>query len=143
MESSRDFRYDTVLIIDDSQIDVLVNRRLVELTRFARQVVLASTGEEGLRYLREDCHTQADVPSWIFLDMHLPGISGFEFVEAFRDFPEAIRSKTRIVLLSVFHQPAQMKAMLQYDFVHGTLEKPLTQKALLELAGTGITSASS
>ena len=56
---------------------MLVNRRLIELTRFARQVEVAVSGEDALELLRN----ASEMPDWIFLDMHLPGMNGLEFLE--------------------------------------------------------------
>ena len=75
MEATPPFSYGSVLIVDDSEIDVLVNRRLMEITRFAGQVIIAHDGAEALRYLQEECRHASDAPDWIFLDMHLPVMS--------------------------------------------------------------------
>jgi len=134
MEANTPFSYGSVLIVDDSEIDVLVNRRLMELTRFAGQVVITHDGAEALHYLTEECRTAADAPDWIFLDMHLPVMSGVEFIEAFKSLPAAIRTKSKIVILSVLQNPELLKEILQLEFVHGRLDKPLTQQALSDLA---------
>ena len=129
-----EFAYGSVLIVDDSEIDVLVNRRLVELTRFAGRVIIARNGEEALDYLRSECRDAKDAPDWIFLDMHLPVLSGPGFVEAFKELPAYIRQKSRIVILSVLQQPELLDEILRNDFVYGRMEKPLTQQALRELS---------
>src|SRR3954471_19116996 len=94
------FHFDRVLLIDDSEIDILVNRRLMELTHFAEHVTFTNSGEEALHYLREECGTAAHAPDWIFLDMHLPMMSGYDFIEQFKSLPEFIIEKSKIMILS-------------------------------------------
>jgi CheY-like chemotaxis protein len=143
MENNTGFSFQSVLIVDDSEIDVLVNRRLMELTHFASQVVITHDGAEALRFLKDECSSAASAPDWIFLDMHLPVMNGFEFIEAFKKLPSHIRNKTKIIVLSVMHKPELMAEILKNDFVFGRMEKPLTQKALTGLAEGKTTTVSS
>lgn len=123
-----------VLLVDDSEIDILVNRRLMQLTAFAESIIVAGSAEEALRYLQEECRNAQDAPEWIFLDMHLPGKNGYEFIEDFASLPEYIRTKTRIIILSVFQKPELVQKALEIPYVQCQLDKPLTQQALRQLS---------
>lgn len=135
--ADKKFSFASVLLVDDSEIDVLVNRRLMELTSFASRVIVTSSGEEALHYLREECSSEKHAPDWIFLDMHLPMMNGYDFIEEFKSLPDSIRLKSKIIILSVFNKPDQLKKVFENDFVAGQLDKPLTQQALYELADKG------
>lgn len=128
------FHFGSVLLVDDSEIDILVNRRLIELTLFASSVIVTSNGEEALHFLLNECSSPESVPDWIFLDMHLPMMSGFDVIEEFKNLPKFIKEKTKIIVLSVFQKQEQLQKVLEYDFVAGQLDKPLTQQALNLLA---------
>ncbi|MBL0103745.1 MAG: response regulator [Bacteroidetes bacterium] len=128
--------FNSVLIVDDSEIDVLVNRRLMELTNFASNIAVAGTGEEGLRYLQEECANAGNAPDYIFLDIHLPMMSGYDFMEAFKSLPSYITEKTKIIVLSVFQKPDHLRVLSQNAAVIGQVEKPLTQQVLKELGET-------
>ena len=143
METNKQFSFSSVLIVDDSEIDVLVNRRLIEITRFARNIIITHNGEEALQYLKSECNSAKDAPDWIFLDMHLPVLSGYDFIEAFKKLPGYICIKSKLIILSVIQNPESLKEILKYDFVFGQMDKPLTQKALLDLAETGKTTSAS
>ncbi|MBK9543540.1 MAG: response regulator [Bacteroidetes bacterium] len=133
------FSFKSVLLVDDSEIDVLVNRRLMELTAFSSQVTVTNSGEEALHFLKEECGNESQAPDWIFLDMHLPMMSGYDFIEEYKSLPEYIRQKSKIIILSVFNKPEQLKKVFENSFVVGQLDKPLTQQALHELAKNGVT----
>ncbi|HNP48960.1 MAG TPA: response regulator [Bacteroidia bacterium] len=136
--SEKVFSFKSVLLVDDSEIDVLVNRRLMELTSFASQVTVTNSGEEGLHYLREECAGSEKAPDWIFLDMHLPMMSGYDFIEEFKSLPESIQAKSKIIILSVFNKPELLQKVFENSFVVGQLDKPLTQQALHDLATKGV-----
>ena len=128
------FSFDTALLIDDSEIDVLVNRRLIELTAFSENIVITRTAEEALFFLQHECVITEQAPDWIFLDMYLPMMSGYDFIEAFKNLPSVIKDKSKIVVLSVFQKQEQLMKIFENKFVFGQLEKPLTQDALKMLA---------
>ncbi|MBP6335302.1 MAG: response regulator [Bacteroidia bacterium] len=128
------YSFRQVMLIDDSEIDILVNRRLMQITAFSENVIVASCAEEGLHYLKEECRSADDAPEWIFLDVHLPGKSGYEFIEDFASLPDFVRSKSRIIILSVFQKQEYLQKALESPYVHGQLDKPLTQQALREIA---------
>ncbi len=133
------FHYNKVLLIDDSEIDVLVNRRLIELTKFSANVIVTVSGEEGINFLRNECKTADQAPDWIFLDMHLPEMNGYEFIEEFKTLPSFIRNKTRIIILSVFQKQERLRKVFENNFIAGQLEKPLTQQALKEVSENKLT----
>jgi len=127
------FAFTTTLIIDDSEIDVLVNRRLIELWRFSENIIIANSGEEALQFLKIECTSADYAPDLILLDVHLPGMNGYEFIEEFKKLPQHIRNKTKIVVLSVSQKQNELDEALQHNFVLTNIEKPLTQISLKAL----------
>jgi CheY-like chemotaxis protein len=128
------FSFATTLLIDDSEIDVLVNRRLIELTFFSENIVITQSAEEALNFLKNDCNSPGQVPDWIFLDMYLPMMSGYDFIEEFKKLPSFIQDKAKIIVLSVFQKQERLQKALENKFVFGQIEKPLTQHVLKNLA---------
>jgi CheY-like chemotaxis protein len=133
MADSR-FRFNRVLLVEDSEIDILVNRRLMELTSFAAHVIVAGSAEEALDFLRNECVSPKDAPDWIFLDLHLPMMNGYDFVEEFKTLPGFITEKSRIIIFSVLPKQDHLKKVFENKFVAGCIEKPLTHQTLKEIA---------
>jgi two-component system, NarL family, nitrate/nitrite response regulator NarL len=129
-----EYSVERVLIVDDSEIDVLVNRRLMELTLFSRNVTITQSGEEALHFLREECATADKAPDFIFLDMHLPMMNGYDFIEEFKQLPSFIKQKSKIIILSVLPKEEHIKKLFENNFIVAQIEKPLTQQALRALA---------
>jgi CheY-like chemotaxis protein len=124
------FTFQTTLIIDDNEIDVLVNRRLITLTNFSENVIISSTAEEALDFLKRECTSAKHAPDWILLDMHLPGMDGYDFVEEFKKLPSYIQDKTKLLILSAFQKQEKLEKVLLNKFVFGQCEKPLTRESL-------------
>ena len=128
-----EYAYSHVMIIDDSEIDVLVSRRLMELTHFASHVTITSTGEEAVDFLKNEVANAEQTPEIILLDMHLPGMSGFDFIRLFKTLPEFIVNKTKIVVLSAYQKQEEIEKLFENKFIAGQLDKPLTQESLKKL----------
>jgi len=128
------FSFKTTLLIDDSEIDVLVNRRLIELTSFSESIVVTQSAEEALYYLHQECLSESKAPDWIFLDMYLPLMSGYDFIDEFKNLPAFIKNHTKIIVLTVLQKQEQLQKLMENKFVFGQLEKPLTREALHRLA---------
>jgi CheY-like chemotaxis protein len=127
------YTYNHILLIDDSEIDVLVNRRLMELTHFASHVTITGTAEEAVDFLRNEVTNSAQAPELILLDMHLPGMSGNDFISIFKTLPDFILNKSRIVILSALQKQEEIDKIFENTFVAGKLDKPLTQESLRKL----------
>jgi CheY-like chemotaxis protein len=128
-----DYTYNHVMIIDDSEIDVLVSRRLMELTHFASHVTITSTAEEAVDFLKNEVTNSAEAPEMILLDMHLPGMSGFDFIKEFKTLPSFILDKTKLVVLSAFQKQEDIDKLFENKFLAGQLDKPLTQESLKKM----------
>ena len=122
-----------VLIIDDSEADQFLNRyRILE---FAPQVKVraAFDGLEGLEILREPGYR----PDLIFLDINMPRMNGFAFLETYVAEFEA--SAGVVVMLSSSLLESDRERALSFAPVRGFLGKPLNvgwSERVLEMAKT-------
>ena len=127
------YTYSHVMLIDDSEIDVLVSRRLMELTHFASHVTITSSGEEAVDFLKNEVANAGQAPEVILLDMHLPGMSGIDFINVFKTLPGYITDNTKIVVMSAYQKQEEIDKLFENKFIAGQLEKPLTQESLKKL----------
>src|SRR5688500_14626599 len=118
------YTYSHVLLIDDSEIDVLVCRRLMELTHFASHVTITASAEEAIDFLKNEVTNASEAPELLLLDMHLPGMSGFDFIKVFKTLPDYITQKTKIVVLSVYQKQEEVDRLFENKFIAGQLDKP-------------------
>lgn len=129
--SDSKIKYNNVLLIDDSDIDIFINRRLLEASSSCSTISVASTAAEALSFLQQCLYCNA--PDVIFLDINLPIVDGFGFLDKFEQLPYTIKEKIKIIILSVYDDKACIEKTMANKYVWACLRKPLSEKALLEI----------
>jgi len=120
--------YHTCLLVDDNYIDNFVTRRLLESSKFAENIIVSESPTEAIKMLG-DGSVKPDV---IFLDIRMPLMSGFEFLEAY-DKLDIDKSIIKIFLLSSSFDPTDIKRSSDNKYITHFIHKPLTIKILEEL----------
>lgn len=123
------------MLVDDNNIDLLIGRKMVQLTNFASDVIAHSSADSALEYLRASADQPEHIPEVIFLDLSMPITSGFDFLDLFGELPSEIRKTSKIVILTSSSDPRDMAQVALYSTVTDILIKPLTPTLLEELKG--------
>ena len=120
-------KINSVLVIDDSEADQFLSK--VILKKFNSEITLhqAFDGAEGLKILAE-LETEPDL---IFLDINMPGMDGFGFLEKYSESKDHV---SVVVMLTSSSQDKDKERAAQYDCVKTYLEKPLDLDDLAVLA---------
>jgi len=120
---------DLVVLIDDSDIDLFVQRRFIELSGFARRVLTFQSSREALTYLASEAISEN--PDLIFLDLNMPEIDGFAFLEQYSRLVKG--AHTRIIILTSSSSSLDRDRAATFSTVIGFLSKPLTEGNLSEI----------
>ncbi|MFH1320766.1 MAG: response regulator [Bacteroidota bacterium] len=130
-------RYPTVMLIDDNEIDNFINQKMMEGCNFAEQIYIHTSSRSALEFLdnfaRADNIPDKILPEIIFLDINMPIMDGFQFVEEFRKRPAHIKEKCRIVMLTTSIDPTDQKQCDKNDLIEKFISKPLTEEHLEEM----------
>ena len=119
------------VLIDDSDIDLFIQRRFLEVYNFSNQLVLYKSAEEALNWLKNINGEPA--PDVIFLDLNMPEHDGFSFLKDFTDLPEKVTSKSRIVVLTSSNNIKDREHAFSFSNVIQFITKPLKQADIEEL----------
>jgi two-component system, NarL family, nitrate/nitrite response regulator NarL len=119
------------VLIDDSDIDLFIQRRFLEVYEFSRQLLLYKSASEALNWLRK--LNGEPPPDVIFLDLNMPETDGFAFLRAFDGLSDAIKKKTRIVVLTSSNSAQDRDQAFQHKNVIQFITKPLKQSDIEEL----------
>ncbi|WP_192349084.1 response regulator [Algoriphagus sp. Y33] len=113
--------FDTIFLVDDDPINNLINKRLLGKVDLAENIVEFLEGAEALVKLNDIDPTQSIL---IFLDINMPVLNGWEFLDRYQEL-YSDRSDKIVILSSSIDYQDRLKAK-EYQAVSGFLEKPLT-----------------
>ncbi|MDX2306186.1 MAG: response regulator [Microscillaceae bacterium] len=124
---------DLVLLVDDNDTDNFISKRIIEITKFAQRVEVRNSGKSALEYLEQVKDTPANLPDVIFLDINMPIVDGFVFLFEFEMFPDQIKEKCKVIILSSSNNKRDIAKIVDNEYVIKFITKPLTEKALQEI----------
>lgn len=127
------FKYKSLLLIDDSYIDNLINRKILDNDNFAESITVIESPKEAFNYIRDLYLEGKELPEVIFLDLRMPLMNGFEFLEALMDLPDLGPDKIRIYVLTSSLDPEDIKRVKENHLVTRFISKPLTSQILQEI----------
>ena len=96
-------KLDLILLVDDSNIDNFVTQKMIERNHFAKEVIAYTKAGNALKYLSDLDELKNDetpIPSLIFLDLNMPMINGFKFLEIYEKLSDFIKSRCKIIVLT-------------------------------------------
>ena len=127
-----DFRYKSVLLVDDSYVDNLINRKMIQSNNFARTVTVIDSPIKALAYIQQ-CVDEGTLPEVVFLDIRMPEMDGFQFLETMNNIPGVQQANLKIYMLSSSLDPEDLKQIAGNNLVSKFISKPLTEKILKEI----------
>jgi len=122
-----------VMLVDDNDTDNFISRRIIEITKFAEDVIVKNSGKGALDYLDEFKDSAADLPDIIFLDINMPIVDGFVFLYEYEKFGNIVKDKCRVIILSSSDNKRDIDKIVNNDYVIKFVTKPLTEKTLEEI----------
>jgi CheY-like chemotaxis protein len=122
-----------VMLVDDNDTDNFISRRIIEITNFAAEVIVKSSGKSALDFLDENNSNADNLPDIIFLDINMPIVDGFVFLYEFEKFNDTVKDKCRVIILSSSDNKRDIDKIVNNDYVIKFITKPLTETALQEI----------
>lgn len=127
---SRDYPIQTAFVVDDNEVDLFIQKRFMEMSHFANEIITFSSPGRALAAIQSDPHQP---PGVIFLDLNMPVINGFEFLEALQLDSSNGLHQLKVVILTSSSNQADYERAHAYKNVIGFISKPLTSQRLDEL----------
>ncbi len=120
------------MCIDDDPIALLVIGSCIKKAGIANEVIKMESAENALNYFRT-LHDDVNIPSLIFLDLNMPVMDGWDFLNVFTaEFP-SLFTKTKVVILSSSVDPDDKLLSEENDWVLKFIPKPISVEVLKEL----------
>src|SRR5580692_5067308 len=128
-----EYKYKKAMVIDDNQIDLYIAEMVMATTKFSEKVVCVSSAKEALAYLKPLYENPVELPGLIFLDINMPEMTGFDFLNEYQHLPENIRKKCIIMMLTTSLDENDRKQAEDNQFVKRFLNKPLDRDKIAQL----------
>lgn len=126
-----------ILLIDDDEINNFMNKELIEKAGIDVYVEVALNGKVALDYLTCSgefaSNKENPQPGLIFLDINMPLMNGWEFLEAYNKLEVKYKGKRIIAMLSSSNNPDDIKRAQEMGGTVGFLNKPLRMNKFVEL----------
>lgn len=117
----------TVMLIDDDEIFTLVAENTINMYGFAEQVIAFNTATDALSFLQDSANNSSLYPDVIFLDINMPVMDGWGFLETYKQFPQELKSQAQLYMLSSSLDETDVLRSQQYEEVRDFIRKPLSK----------------
>jgi len=122
-------------IIDDDPIFIYGTKRIMKEVNFAESILVYNNGQDALDGLMEKCKAKEPLPDVIFLDLNMPIMNGWEFLDEFKDCRSETSKKIIIYIISSSVDPRDLERVQNYQQVDTYILKPITPEDLAKIIG--------
>ncbi|WP_197901642.1 response regulator [Rhodocytophaga rosea] len=123
------YPFKNILLVDDDEISTLISSTLLKHAKLATQIQSVYNGKEAIEYLTKECSENKFCPSLLFLDLNMPVMDGFEFLEAYTHNERLSQMDLSIVVLTSSAHSKDKEKVSQYP-IKGFITKPITPEKI-------------
>ena len=118
------------MLIDDDDDDNFFHEREILKNNSRCDVLIYESAKEALAYLKSGKEPHSDL---IFLDINMPGMNGWEFLQQYNLLDKELQSQAIIIMLSTSDYSADIAKSKTWEFVSDFITKPLTEETMKKL----------
>jgi len=121
-----------ILCIDDDPITLMLCKKVISKSSFSNEIITAQNGEEALHHFNTLKYNKNKVskPELIFLDLNMPVMGGWEFLDHFTSSDYAEFNNAKVIVLSSTIDPDDLAKAKKYPIIIDFLSKPITRQML-------------
>ncbi|MAZ27381.1 MAG: response regulator [Cytophagaceae bacterium] len=122
-----------ILLVDDSESDNFYHARIIKKCNVAENIVIKLSAEEALEYLKTLDGEKYPAPELLFLDINMPGMNGWEFLEAYANLDNDQLCGIVVTMLTTSQNDDDRSRATSDRRINHFHNKPLTAEYLMQL----------
>lgn len=120
------------IIVDDRELDCYIAEKLIYNTGKCNNFKAYDNAVEALQDIKS-VKPEEDAITVLLLDIMMPVMNGFQFIEEFENLPKAVKDHYRIISITTSLNKNDITRIATYDSVYGVLRKPYSYEAFDEM----------
>ena len=125
-------KIDILCVIDDDPIYIFGIKKIITLSNFSNSVMIFKNGQEAINNLKPIIASGENIPEVILLDINMPIMDGWQFLDEFIQIP--CKQKVYIYIVSSSIDPADQEKIKEYGNISNFIVKPITIENLKEIS---------
>jgi two-component system, chemotaxis family, chemotaxis protein CheY len=130
MDNSKDR---IVALVDDDKIFQFTASKTISALAITDKILQFDNGEEALTYLVDHATSEESLPDYIFLDINMPFVDGWMFLQDFAGLSQNLKKKISIFMVSSSIDPRDIQRARSIPEVTEYITKPVSREKFIEL----------
>lgn len=123
-------KLNTILLIDDDEATNFIHDMVIKQADVTQNIVAVQSGKEALSFLTQKLDGEYQKPELIFLDINMPGMNGWEFLEEYNKLDDEQKGGIVTVMLTTSLNPDDEEKAKSINTVKNFLHKPLSTEMI-------------
>ena len=127
-------KFKSILLVDDDDATNYLHELYIKEWGYAENIYKAMNGQEALDFLKTNEAFQQERPSLILLDINMPIMNGFEFMEAYKELEAEFKASLVVVMLTSSLHSSDQKRASELNDLRSFINKPLSREQMDAIA---------
>ena len=121
------------LLVDDDEISNFIHKRVILSADPDAVVTEIQSSVQAIAFLNERVRSGEALPDFLFIDINMPELNGFDILQEIQKTMNTHLQNMKVYMVSSSLYDRDKERALQFSFVNGFIEKPLSKQGILEM----------